>query len=215
MSTEKTQKFINVSYIDTILKKLYDWMPFKKKDGGILQDSRDENGIITTQITNPGEIALGTYNQSNIDTILSVGVGNKDNRLNSLEIRKDGLIYIISDVKTNSIESLQSLLEKKGTIKCSDYSEALQYVSMNYLGTMIYIENDSEYDNENRVAGLYTICRSYNGSIILSRLGTTSSVSKEVEERVVDLEIRVGDLEDWTDEGSITIEELKSIIQNQ
>ena len=68
------QKLATVSYVEAILRKLQDWMPFKRKNGGILQDSKDENGEQTLQTTNNGEIALGKYNKSEIDTLLSVGI---------------------------------------------------------------------------------------------------------------------------------------------
>ena len=51
------QKLASVSYVEAILHKLQDWMPFKRKNGGILQDYRDDNGEETIQTKNIGEIA--------------------------------------------------------------------------------------------------------------------------------------------------------------
>ena len=52
------QKLATVGYVEAILHKLQDWMPFKRKNGGILQDSKDENGEQTLQTTNSGKICL-------------------------------------------------------------------------------------------------------------------------------------------------------------
>ena len=124
------QKIITTAYIDALLDRLYKWMPFKRKNGGIVQDSLDSEGNNTNQVSNQGEIALGNYNKTNTDTVLSVGVGNSDaDRRNALEIRKDGMIYIITDLKTNSIESLQNTLAKKGTSICTTYDEISYYIS--------------------------------------------------------------------------------------
>lgn len=222
---ENDQKFINESYIKKVLTSLYEWMPLKRKNGGILQDSRDEDGNLTTITTNENEIALGKYNKSNEDTILSVGVGSSnEDRKNAIEIKKDGMIYIITDLKTNSATSLQNTLAQKGTTICSTYEEMLSYVDFKNLGRLLYLTDSSEYNGVQYVAGLYVISTSSSGGVvILSRLGTTSSSSIDISERVDGIEIRVDKLEEkvvnienwkdsevWKDE-SITEQELEDI----
>lgn len=218
---ENKQKLINVSYIDAILERLYKWMPFKRKNGGIIQDSVDENGNLTNVISNPNEVALGTYNQSNTDTVLSVGIGTSDeDRRNALEIRKDGMIYIVTDLKTNSIDSLQNALAKKGTAICKTYDEISYYITKENLGQLLYIDGLIENENTTYVAGLYVVSNSSSGIPILTKLGTTSSSSEDLSQRVDDMEIRIGnledfesrikDLEDWVDE-PISLEELENI----
>ena len=77
MSTDN-RKIITTTYIAAVLERKYRRMPFKRKKGGIVQDSLDSEGNNTNQVSNPGEIALGNYNKTNTDTVLSVGVGNSD-----------------------------------------------------------------------------------------------------------------------------------------
>ena len=72
------QKLATVGYVEAILHKLQDWMPFKRKNGGILQDSRDDNGEQTLQTTNTGEIALGKYNKSEIDYFIGTDIETED-----------------------------------------------------------------------------------------------------------------------------------------
>ena len=220
MSTEN-QKIITTTYIDALLDRLYKWMPFKRKNGGIVQDSLDSDGNNTNQVSNPGEIALGNYNKTNTDTVLSVGVGNSDeDRRNALEIRKDGMIYIITDLKTNSIESLQNTLAKKGTSICTTYDEISYYISKDNIGKLIYVDNNITYDGGEYTPGLYVIGNSTIGTPVLTKLGTTSSSSVDLSQRVDDIEIRIGNLEDfeeriqnienWIDK-PIAIEELENI----
>ena len=55
-------KLVKVSFIKGILQQIYKWSPLKKlNNGGIIQT--DVNGNSTNKINNPGEIALGHYNQ--------------------------------------------------------------------------------------------------------------------------------------------------------
>lgn len=215
------QKIITTAYIDALLDRLYKWMPFKRKNGGIVQDSLDSEGNNTNQVSNPGEIALGNYNKTNTDTVLSVGVGNSDaDRRNALEIRKDGMIYIITDLKTNSIESLQNTLAKKGTAVCNTYDEISYYISKDNIGKLIYVDNNIIYDGGEYTSGLYVIGNSATGVPVLTKLGTTSSSSVDLSQRVDDIEIRIGNLEDfeeriqniedWIDK-PIAIEELENI----
>lgn len=215
------KKIITTTYIDALLNRLYKWMPFKRKNEGIVQDSLDESGNNTLEVTNTNEIALGSYNKSNQNTTLSIGVGTSDNdRRNAIEIRKDGMIYIITDIKTNSIESLQNALAKKGTIVCSTYEEVSNYISKDSIGQLIYISENISYDGVEYTQGLYVVGNSSMDIPVLTKLGTTSSSSVDLSQRVDELEIRIGNLEDfesriqnienWIDE-PILIEELENI----
>lgn len=215
------KKIITTTYIDALLNRLYKWMPFKRKNEGIVQDSLDESGVNTLEVTNKNEIALGSYNKSNQNTVLSVGVGaSNTDRKNAIEIRKDGMIYIITDIKTNSIESLQNALAKKGTIVCSTYEEVSNYISKDSIGQLIYISENLSYDGGEYTQGLYVVGNSSMDIPVLTKLGTTSSSSVDLSQRVDELEIRIGNLEDfesriqnienWIDE-PILLEELENI----
>lgn len=215
------KKIITTTYIDALLNRLYKWMPFKRKNGGIVQDSLNESEDNTLEITNTNEIALGSYNESNQNTVLSVGIGTSDtDRRNAIEIRKDGMIYIITDIKTNSIESLQNALAKKGTVICSTYDEVSNYISKDSIGQLIYISENISYDGGEYTQGLYVVGNSSMGIPILTKLGTTSSSTVDLSQRVDELEIRIGNLEDfesriqnienWIDK-PILIEEIENI----
>lgn len=215
------KKIITTTYIDALLNRLYKWMPFKRKNGGVVQDSLDESGNNTLDVTNKNEIALGSYNESNQNTVLSVGVGTSDtDRRNAIEIRKDGMIYIITDIKTNSIESLQNALAKKGTVICTTYDEVSNYISKDSIGQLIYISENISYDGGEYTQGLYVVGNSSMDIPVLTKLGTTSSSSVDLSQRVDELEIRIGNLEDfesriqnienWIDE-PILIEEIENI----
>lgn len=217
------KKIIDIRYINKILEKLYEWMPLKRNNGAILQDSKDETGNITTQATNQNEIALGSYNVSNKDTILSVGIGVSDDiRKNAIEIKKDGMIYIITDINTNSVESLQNIINKSKTTLVDNYSDLLNYSNIENLGRLFLLTKDSSYEGTTYVSGLYMISM-VNEKPGLIRFGETSSTSKdygeviseleirigaleELEDRVIDIEQRVEELEDWKESPLSTLD---------
>lgn len=143
------QKLASVSYVEAILHKLQDWMPFKRKNGGILQDSRADNGDQTLQTSNEGEIALGTYNKTDIDTILSIGIGSREERKNAISFKKNGEIFIVTDIVNYKTESLQSILDKKGVTILSDESDLEEFKTSDNLGRMFYINSEN--------GGLYVI----------------------------------------------------------
>ena len=143
------QKLATVGYVEAILHKLQDWMPFKRKNGGIFQDSRDENGEQTLQTTNNGEIALGKYNKSELDTLLSIGIGSREERKNAISFKNNGEIFIITDIKNYKVESLQHILDTKGVTIINDESELDEYKTFENLGRMFYINSEN--------GGLYVI----------------------------------------------------------
>lgn len=143
------QKVATVGYVETILHKLQDWMPFKRKNGGILQDSRDENGEQTLQTTNTGEIALGSYNISDAETLLSVGIGQREERKNAISVKQNGEIFIITDIENYKVESLQHILDTKGVTIISYESELDEYKTSENLGRMFYVNSEN--------GGLYVI----------------------------------------------------------
>ena len=142
MSETNKQKLATVGYVEAILRKLQDWMPFKRKNGGIYQDSKDENGEQTLQTTNTGEIALGKYNKSELDTLLSIGIGSREERKNAISFKNNGEIFIITDIKNYKVESLQHILDTKGVTILSDESELDEYKTLENLGRMFYINNE-------------------------------------------------------------------------
>lgn len=149
MSEMNKQKLATVGYVEAILHKLQDWMPFKRKNGGIFQDSRDENGEQTLQTTNNGEIALGKYNKSELDTLLSIGIGSREERKNAISFKNNGEIFIITDIKNYKVESLQHILDTKGVTIINDESELDEYKTFENLGRMFYINSEN--------GGLYVI----------------------------------------------------------
>lgn len=110
----------------------------------------------------------------------SVIIQSPETFQNSIEIKSDGMIYIIG---TNHDQiQLQSRLDKIGTIIVDSSDDALGYLSEEYLGSLIYIkEGDSVY-----TAGLYTISinASLHGELMLVKLGTTTSSDVDLGERV-------------------------------
>lgn len=145
-------KIVTTSYLNTILTKLYEWMPFRRRNGGIIQNN-------TNITTNSGEVALGDYNTSDSNTILSVGIGSADNRKNAIRICKDGQIHIITNFTAHTSESLQHLLDLNGVSFEDNYTEVEKYATEEYLGKLIYLtKSHDEYDD-----GLYIISRSEGG----------------------------------------------------
>ena len=167
------QKVASVSYVEAILHKLQDWMPFKRKNGGILQDSRDDNGEQTLQTTNSGEIALGKYNKSEIDTLLSVGIGSREERKNAISFKNNGEIFIITDITTGKVSSLQNALKQKGVTFCNTSEEFKNFYNEESLGKLLYLlESDDTY-----TAGLYVIgIQSNGGNIVPFKSGSDIKV---------------------------------------
>ena len=105
----------------------------------------------------------------------------------ALEIDVDGEIKIIGT--NSSPKSLRNWIDSKGTIVVQNYSEASQYISLDYLGSLIYIKESSE----DYLEGLYAISINSNGgSIMISKIGMTTSSDE-------DLGVRVDRLENWID----------------
>lgn len=203
MSQNNTQKIVNTSYIDTILRRLYDWMPFKRKNGGIVQDSKDENGESTLTTLNDGEIALGKYNSTDSNTILTIGIGDKIEKKNAIKICKNGEIYIVTNLLNGKVESLQTALDKKGVEVCSDYESMIPYISEEYLGKCIYLTQSSSYNDNVYDEGLYIVSLSTKTGekIKLVKIGDSLKndlsnyyTKEEVNELIKD--ITAGDLSD-------------------
>lgn len=212
-------RLVKVSFIKGILDQIYKWSPFKKNNiGGIVQT--DANGNTTNIVSNPGEIAIGHYNQSSNGTIMSVGMGtSNEDRKNALEVKDNGLIYIVTDIKTKSISSLQETLEKKGTIICESYKNMMEYVANDKVGSLLYLTHEDFYNDSLYTPGLYVVSiDAITLSPMISKLGTTSATEIDMSEEVsklkagmTDLTDRVEDLEDWVD-SPILNDELNNII---
>ncbi len=190
--TNKNKKVATVGYVETILHKLQDWMPFKRKNDGIIQDSRGENGEQTLQTINNGEIALGKYNKTDIDTILSIGIGSREERKNAISFKKNGEIFIVTDIVNYKTESLQSILDKKGVTILSDESELEEFKTADNLGRMFYINSEN--------GGLYVISykipSGYDAFKIASSVETDLSnyYTKEEVNKLIDA-INAGDID--------------------
>ena len=167
------QKLASISYVEAILHKLQDWMPFKRKNGGILQDSKDENGEQTLQTTNPGEIALGKYNKSDAETLLSIGIGSRKERKNAISFKNNGEIFIITDITTGKVSSLQNTLNQKGVTFCNTSEDFKKFYNEESLGKLLYLlESDDTY-----AAGLYVIgIQSNGGNIVPFKSGSDIKV---------------------------------------
>lgn len=74
--------------LNDFIQKMKSWLPFKWNKSTV--DTLDLS-------ENDGEVAFGKYNVSSEDSILTVGIGDEENRKNALEIQKDGDIYILVD----------------------------------------------------------------------------------------------------------------------
>ena len=74
--------------LNDFIQKMKSWLPFKWNKSTV--DTLDLS-------ENDGEVAFGKYNVSSEDSVLTVGIGNEENRKNALEIQKDGDIYILVD----------------------------------------------------------------------------------------------------------------------
>lgn len=174
-NVEEQDKLVRVSFIKGILNKLYNWLPFRQNsDGSIIQTEAD--GTTTNQVNNPNEVALGKYNLSDLETVLSIGIGKDDNnRKNALKINQNGEIYIITDLNTNNVESLQAKLEESKVIFCNTYDEMLFYLNTgNHKGTFLYLVEDSVFEEVSYTKGLYIIStNSRGGGQILVNIGTS------------------------------------------
>lgn len=122
---------------------------------------------------------------------------------NALEIKSDGMIYVIG-TNNDSIQ-LQSRLDKIGTIMTETPEEALTYLSQEYLGSLLYIKNG----NQSYISGLYTIGinASASGSLMLVKIGTTTSSAE-------DLGTRVDALEDFVDK-PLEFSEIDELIKDE
>lgn len=206
-------KLVRVSFIKGILERIYSWMPFTKTNKNIVFD-------------NDYSVGFGKSVSIANDTVVAVGLDD-EKRKNALEIKNDGMIYIITDIKSKSVSSLQDALNDKGAISCSSYEEMVTYMTADKIGTLLYLKFESPYNGNVYVPGLYVISMdAITSSPSLSRLGTTSSTELDLSETVNQLKDgmggltkRVVDLEDWVDsevweDEAITKNELNNIIKN-
>lgn len=75
------------SVLTQFLEKLIAYLPIKM----------NKSNSDTLDVQNETEIAMGSYNLSSSDTLMSVGNGSQEDRKNAFEIKKDGGIYIYKD----------------------------------------------------------------------------------------------------------------------
>lgn len=76
------------SALSQFLDKLIAYLPIKMNN-----KSKSD----TLEVQNEAEVAVGSYNLSSSDTLMSVGNGSQEQRKNAFEIKKDGGIYIYKD----------------------------------------------------------------------------------------------------------------------
>ena len=97
MADNNISKFVTREDLNKILDKLSGWMPFVKQKNSL---TNAERGLETNGPDN--EIALGSYNKSEEDTVFSVGVGQgatdteQETRKNAIEVKDSGDVYMTS-----------------------------------------------------------------------------------------------------------------------
>lgn len=203
---QNQDKLVRVSFIKGILNRLKAWMPFHQNaDGSIVQTETD--GTSTNEVNNPNEIALGTYNLSDINTIFSLGIGEPGNRKNAVKINTNGEIFILTDINNNIFSSLQVALNDSKVIFCSTYEKMLMYKELNYVGRFLYLTETCTYDEVTYASGLYLISRnSRNESILLEISKSLDAIlenyltADEIKELIKDISIGDLKLEDYFDD---------------
>ena len=97
--------------LNNFIQKLKIWLPFKWNKSTVNTLDLTEN--------NDGEVAFGKYNISTDDSILTVGIGDEDDRRNALEIQKDGDIFILVDSDNDGVVdervNLQNMISTGGS----------------------------------------------------------------------------------------------------
>lgn len=172
---KKIDNLVKESFIRRILSLIYDWMPFKRVNNGIIQDSKDANGNQTLYTTNDGEIALGKYNVSDVNTILSIGIGNSKKRKNAIHISDIGEIFIINDLKKNSIESLQSIIRKAGVAFCTSINDLSSFCNLDNNGKLLYLTSKCCDDSKTYEPGLYLVGKNQNNQPNVFSIASTIS----------------------------------------
>ncbi len=186
---QNQDKLVRVSFIKGILNKLYNWLPFRQNsDGSIVQTEAD--GTTTNEVNNPNEVALGKYNLSDFDTVFSLGIGEEGARKNAISIKRNGEIFILTDLTVSSVESLQKQLEMTKVVFVNTYGEMELYLSTGkYVGRFFYlleddIQNDIEYKS-----GLYIISKDRENNGIIKKIG--SSLESKLENYYTKEETRI------------------------
>lgn len=156
MAEVQQNRLVSESFVKRILENLHVWLPFRKKQNGSIVQI-DKNGNTTNITSNENEIALGQYNLTDSNTILSIGIGDKISRKNAVKITKDGNIYIVTNFKNQKVESLQESLDRKGVEICNSYEEMLPYISQSYIGKCLYLPKPVMYESKTFEEGLYIV----------------------------------------------------------
>lgn len=84
--------------LSQFLNNLISWLPVK----GFTVNGKSKSD--TLEVQNEGEIAMGAYNVSSNDTVLSVGNGTNESRKNAFEVKKDGSIYFQAGDKSVKLQ---------------------------------------------------------------------------------------------------------------
>lgn len=100
--------------LSQFLNNLIDFLPIK----GFTSNGKSKSN--TLHVQNDAEIAMGSYNVSTGDTLLSVGNGTEELRKNAFEVKNDGSIYIEKD---GSVVKLQDELQDYGSIPSNKINE--------------------------------------------------------------------------------------------
>ena len=86
--------------LSQFLNNLISWLPIK----GFTSNGKSKSSTLDVQ--NEAEIAMGTYNVSSSDTLMSIGNGTADARKNALEVKSDGSVYIMKDGQQVKVQDM-------------------------------------------------------------------------------------------------------------
>lgn len=86
--------------LQAFLDNLIHWLPIK----GFTVNGKSNSHTLT--VNNDSEIAMGRYNISSPDTLMSVGNGSEGSRKNALEVTTDGGVYIMNGEQKMKLQDM-------------------------------------------------------------------------------------------------------------
>lgn len=192
MPTEKQHKIRD--FVIVSLKDFYSQLPFKLGDGSdsiVLNKSGEATGDLSTVsgegtvASNDAEFSTGKYNQSNQNTIFSVGIGTSDSvRKNALEILQNGNVYLYNLGNYNgsnysSATTLQDVINSKQAALVSGTNiKTINNISLLGSGNIDFSNVYHPYGGGNISFSASTFSASGNTTIGGTLIVGTASVNK-------------------------------------
>ena len=98
--------------LNNFIKRLKSWLPFKW----------GKSGVETLEIAgNDGEVAMGSYNKVDADSVFTIGTGtSSEMRASAVNVRKNGDIIILKDIDNDGVRDeviLQDMLDSCGEVE--------------------------------------------------------------------------------------------------